>query len=402
MASEDARYRQSSQFRLWSFSPSQLAAAREKTNIQAQSSIAARIASTPNTSAPTSNANTPDPDGTPSLPDFLTPAEEAVMVSFYVSELLRAGDHAEVGEVVKATGAAFFRRFYVTNSIMTYPPHDMIIVALFFACKAEGIFPRIGEFISKFGRDRPEEILAGEYLLCQGIRFAFDVKHPFRALKGAAMELRRLGDIDEQRINNAERRAREILGFSPLITDAYFHYTPSQIMLAALSLADRVLAERLISHTFHYVAPPSDSGPGTPMATGDAPVSRRDVKVEDKEAIIGSHIRDKVLGTVLACRDMLAKELPERREHWGNKVVYKAQIQPIRKKLNKCRDPDRWNLVELQRARREQAGNRSDSEDDEPEENPRSLEKDAAVFGDALPAKRRKVVKTEDPFGPPL
>lgn len=51
-------------------------------------------------------------------------------------------------------------------------------------------------FISKFGRKNPEEILAGEYLLCQGIRFAFDVKHPFRALKGAAMELRRLGDIE--------------------------------------------------------------------------------------------------------------------------------------------------------------------------------------------------------------
>jgi len=145
MASEDARYRQSSQFRLWSFSPSQLAAAREKANILAQSSIAARLVSTPNTSAPTSNANTPDPDGAPSLPEFLTPAEEAVMVSFYTSELLRAGDHAEVGEVVKATGAAFFRRFYVTNSIMTYPPQDMLIVALFFACKAEGIFPRIGE-----------------------------------------------------------------------------------------------------------------------------------------------------------------------------------------------------------------------------------------------------------------
>ncbi|KAK0619170.1 cyclin-like protein [Immersiella caudata] len=404
MASEDARYRQSSQFRLWSFSPAQLAAAREKANILAQSSIAARLASTPNTSAPTSNANTPDRDGTPSLPEFLTPAEEATMVSFYVSELLRAGDHAEVGEVVKATGAAFFRRFYITNSIMTYPPQEMLIVSLFFACKAEGIFPRIGDFVSKFGRDRPDEILAGEYLLCQGIRFAFDVKHPFRALKGASMELRRLGDIEEQRINAAERRAREILNFSPLITDAYFHYTPSQIMLAALSLADRGLAERLISHTFHYVAPPTDSGPGTPMAIGDAPTTRRELKIEDKEAIIGSQIRDKVLGTVEACRDMLAKELPERREHWSNKAVFKAQIQPIRKKLAKCRDPDRYNLVELQRARREQAGNRSDSEEDEPEDNGRSLEKDAAVFGDALPrdTKRRKVVKTEDPFGPPL
>jgi cyclin H len=145
MATEDERYRQSSQFRLWSFTPAQLASARETTNALAKASIAERLSSTPNASAPTSNTNTPDPDGAPSLPEFLTPAEEAVMVTFYTSELLRAGEHAEVGDVVKATGAAFFRRFYVTNSIMTYPPQDKIIVALFFACKAEGMFPRIGE-----------------------------------------------------------------------------------------------------------------------------------------------------------------------------------------------------------------------------------------------------------------
>jgi cyclin H len=41
-----------------------------------------------------------------------------------------------------------------------------------------------------------EAVLAGEFLLCQGLRFAFDVKHPFRALEGAIMELRRYGDLD--------------------------------------------------------------------------------------------------------------------------------------------------------------------------------------------------------------
>ena len=126
--------------------------------------------------------------------------------------------------------------------------------------------------------------------------------------------------LQERRISAAENRAREILRFSPLITDAYFHYTPSQIMFAALSLADRGLAERLLSHTFHHVDPPTDSGPDTPMAIGDAPIasSRRENKGEDREAIIGSHIRDKVFGTIEACREMLAKELPERQEHWSN------------------------------------------------------------------------------------
>ena len=87
----------------------------------------------------------------------------------------------------------------------------------------------------------------------------------------------------------------------------------------------------------------------------------------------------------------------------AQKAMYKAHIQPIRKKLSKCRDPDRYNLVELQRARREQALNKGDSDDEDHKmETPDS---DGAVFGDALPrdSKRRKVAKgLADPFGGPL
>jgi cyclin H len=153
MATEDARYRQTSQYQMWSFSPTQLASMRETTNAAARTRIAERLASLPavsrNTSAPTSSANTPDPEGasTPALPEFLTAPEEAQLVNFYTLELLRAGDHAEMTDEIKATAAAFFRRFYVTNSIMTYPPQEMLIVALFFACKAEGSFISVTESV---------------------------------------------------------------------------------------------------------------------------------------------------------------------------------------------------------------------------------------------------------------
>lgn len=176
MATEDARYRQTSQFQLWSFSPTQLSAMRESTNTAARTRIADRLASLPATaasasaaaaanpnSASTSNANTPDPEGafggnggngngngngrssTPALPEFLTAPEEAQLVTFFTSELLRAGDHAEMSDEIKATAATFFKRFYVTNSVMTYPPQEMLIVALFFGCKAEGSFVSISE-----------------------------------------------------------------------------------------------------------------------------------------------------------------------------------------------------------------------------------------------------------------
>ncbi|KAK3995546.1 cyclin-like protein [Cladorrhinum sp. PSN332] len=423
MAMEDARYRESSQYRLWSFSPTQLADMREKTNAAARARIQERLLSNPpsaapssnNVSAPTSNANTPDPDGSgtpkqPALPEFLTPAEESLIVSFNTSELLRAAELFEIPDSVKATGAIFFKRFYVTNSVMTYPPQEMMIVALFLGFKAEGNFPDINDFKKIFNKSA-EEILAGEFLLFQGLRFALEVKHPFRALRGAMMELHALGEFDSNHLISIERKAREILKFSPLMTDAYFHYTPSQIMLAALSLADRGLAERLLQKTFHFVAPSSGADTPNPGAT----------PAEDQAAIIGSQIRDKVLGAIEACRDLLSKELPERRDHWQNKSFTKTQIVPVRRKLKKCCDPERWNLVELQRRRREQANRRgaeSDDEDDGGEKGVK-LEDDGAVFGEPLAArdpKRRKVklepgleerkIKLEpglqDPFGSAL
>lgn len=70
-------------------------------------------------------------------------------------------------------------------------------------------------------------------------------------------------------------------------------------------------------------------------------------------------------------------------------------MRALRKKLQRCRDPDRANLVNLQRARREQAMKK--------EKKPPGPD-DGTVFGDgeAREAKRLKVEKADDPFGPPL
>lgn len=163
MSSEDARYRQSTQYRLWSFSPAQLASTREKTNALARSNISETLLSkqsssanvnNPNAaavSAPVSGANTPDPQAQQqqqqqqtnnnTLPEFLTPAEELQLLNFYTVDLLRAGNFFNLRTDMRATAAVFLRRFYVTNSIMTYPPTEMLKTCLFFGCKAEGHYP---------------------------------------------------------------------------------------------------------------------------------------------------------------------------------------------------------------------------------------------------------------------
>ncbi|KAI1336368.1 cyclin ccl1 [Xylariaceae sp. FL0016] len=353
MATEDARYRQSSQFRLWSFTPAHLASLREKTNSLAQTAISSRL-----------RASTPSVDP---LPEFLTPQEESTLLSFYTVELLRAAAFCQLPTEIQATAAIFLRRFYITNSVMTYPPMELLKTCIFFGCKAEGYYMRLQKFAEKFPDTTGDRVLAAEYILCQGIRFAFDVRHPYRALEGAVMELRRLGDFDDDRINRAHARTRDILKFSPLITDAYFHFTPSQIMLAALAMADEGLVQRMLREAF----------------AGQA-----------------ESVKDKTWGVIQNCRTMLEREPPERMENYWGTPEGKTAIKPLNKKLRKCRDPDRVDLVALQKARREQAMQKTKPKVP-------ATKADGDVFGNGKEnereSKRRKVASNgDDVFGPPL
>lgn len=235
MATEDARFQQSSQYRLWSFTPSHLTTLREKTNSLAQAHISNRL-----------RASNP----AESLPEFLTPAEECKVLNHFTVELLRAASFCNLPTDIQATAAIFLRRFYLTNSVMTYPPQELMKTCLFFGCKAEGYFIRVQKIADTFPNTTSEMILAAEYVLCQGIRFAFDVRHPFRALEGTIMALRRLGDFDDDRINKAHEKTRAILKFSPLVTDVYYHFTPSQIMYAALLMVDGELVDRMLQEAF--------------------------------------------------------------------------------------------------------------------------------------------------------
>lgn len=75
-------------------------------------------------------------------------------------------------------------------------------------------------------------------------------------------------------------------------------------------------------------------------------------------------------------------------------------MKPLNKKLKKCRDPDRFDLIGLHKKRLE-------SREDKEKESSNKIEDDGAVFGGSLKSdaadresKRRKVV--DDPFGPAL
>ena len=217
---------------------------------------------------------------------------------------------------------------------MTYYPADILKTALFFATKTENHYFRLTKFADAIGGAKAEDILASEFLLTQGLRFTFDVRHPFRALEGAVMELQALarGDIPtlpgggavsgdmprnmERRVKDAHGKAREILKTSALLTDVYFNYTPSQIMMASLLIADSELIEWYIKSKF----PPS-----------------------------AIEMQRKVLSTIESCADMLKTTEPI----LESSAADKKELKTLGKKLMKCRNPEKIDLVALQRAKRE-------------------------------------------------
>ena len=243
--------------------------------------------------------------------------------------------------------------------------------ALFLATKTETIHFPLKEFVERLktvkGLEKitEEEVLAPEFIITQGLRFAFDVRHPFRALKGAYLELLSLVNVAkggksptwistssenlagqllglpkpgsttdmkfslnsqraspltfEKRVKAAYNSAKDRLEFDVLISDAYFLYTPSQIVFATLWLADPPLIEFYLSFKMNT---------GTPFH--DNPK------------------KHKIMTVIKDCGQLLL-------EHASQSDALFEEVRQIEKKLHHCRNPEKADLVRLNQAQKRDA-----------------------------------------------
>ena len=233
---------------------------------------------------------------------------------------------------------------------MTYHPKEMMPSALFLATKTENHYTALKNFVSKLPKISAEDIIAPEFLLTQGLRFTFDVRHPQRGLEGGFMELLALAKGKGQagpnneasseqlqedminldpvkergtkpktaedvvlRIQNAHGKAKEILKSSALLSDVYLLYTPSQIWLASLLLSDEPLARFYLDAKFP-----------TP-----------------------STLKPKLLNTLQTCADLLRSSASA---DPGEAEI--KELTRIDKKLYKCRNPKKIDLVSINKAQK--------------------------------------------------
>lgn len=298
----------------------------------------------------------------------------------------------------QATAVQFLKRFYLSNSPMTYHPKQMMLSAVYLATKVENHYISVEEFASKVPKTKADDILAPEFLLTQGLRFTFDVRHPFRGLEGGIMELNEIArggyipptssgltsesiktgilslnaaegnaaaaaekpaslEQFSERLTKAYNNAGSILKEGALLTDVYFIYTPSQIWLSALFVADRPLTEFYL-HTILSGVSKSESTPSSPGLESQL----RSLMKDCAESMTNSS-------------SSLARDEAET-----------AEVRRIDKKLYQCRNPEKLDLRGMNQA----AKKGRDADGEEKVIKKRKVERDLAseegkqLFGGAL------------------
>ena len=262
---------------------------------------------------------------------------------------------------------------------MTYHPKELMPSVLFLSTKTENHYTALKNFVSKLSKITAEDVIAPEFLLTQGLRFTFDVRHPQRGLEGGFMEFMALakGQRGEglknemlnlgggkyskkstkstedlvQRIQEAHGRAKETLKTSALLTDVYFHHTPAQIWLSAFLLADEPL-------TSFYV--------------------RSNVSAS-------ADLKDKLTATLKSCSAILESS-PSADPGEGEM----KELMKIDKKLYKCRNPEKMDLVSINKAQKRDGEDDAAKGPDEKTIKKRILERQKAepasdnIFGPAV------------------
>ncbi|GFF22162.1 ubiquitin-conjugating enzyme E2 1 [Aspergillus udagawae] len=420
---EDDIYRTSSQYRLWSFTEASLRSLRENTNAVASQRVRAalRRAREARQSANSSAAGTPtagttgDGKGAEEKDiDCLTPEEEKELVRFYCEKAVELADTYKppLPTTVRATAIQYIRRFYLSNSPMTYSPKTIMPCALFLATKTDNFYMSLRQFAEKVpGDSTAEDIIAPEFLIMQSLRFTFDVRHPFRGLEGGVMELQAMAEglgqpaphLPQQtsedlrrgllavpaapnapqsssitdRIGRAHTTTRELLKTAAQMTDAYFLYTPSQIWLAAFMLADRPMAE--------YYLDTKLGGPAAQSSNAQARNPLYDLRV-------------KLFRTLNECAALLQSYKP-----LSSDPEQMKNLKRIGKKFYYCQNPEKISLAGQKRipaaaaAAAASAGEGATSESEvERQAKKRKLEREQKdreardIFGGELVAQRVK------------
>ena len=197
---------------------------------------------------------------------YPTSAEEATLVQFYAPKLSSLVGPSPVlpklckrNSKVTATAALLYRRFFLSNSVLYYDPKAVLVAAAFLASKTEDAMVHASS-LQQATRELQtevtlEDILTAECALLQGVAFDILCFPPFQAVLALTEDLRTYlksekgrslvpRPVSSQDLQPLYVQARQTLEKALLQTDGALLYTPGQLALGSLVVAQDVLIEK--------------------------------------------------------------------------------------------------------------------------------------------------------------
>lgn len=169
---------------------------------------------------------------------YLTMQEERQLVQHYEYVLKEfCGKFSpSMPKFVVGTTMAYMKRFYLENSVMDYHPRDVMLTALYLACKVEEFNVSIAQFVGNLKGDRnkaADTVLSYELMVMEKLHFHLTVHNPYRPLDGFFIDLK---TRFREELNQPEvlRKNADIFIDRSLNSDVMLLYPPAHIALAAL------------------------------------------------------------------------------------------------------------------------------------------------------------------------
>ncbi|KAK6909068.1 hypothetical protein I203_103079 [Kwoniella mangroviensis CBS 8507] len=239
-------YHESSQFRHWRYSPSSLLSIREELNGKSVEIVARNTELEKEAQISLGHSYTDPPPPTA----YLTVSDELLLLRFYCSQITQICRRGfGLPDVVESTAISYLKRFYLKNSVMEWHPKIIMPTCLFLAAKTTNYPILMDQFISKFSKLSPDDILDTEFLVAQSLGFEFWVRSPEKALRGWSLDLQNQPDPPIGLIQKTLPDALKNLAHC-LLTDLEFIYTPSQIGLACFHLSNSQLVEDYLERKY--------------------------------------------------------------------------------------------------------------------------------------------------------
>ncbi|SCU97586.1 LADA_0H07052g1_1 [Lachancea dasiensis] len=287
---DDDLYRHSTQYRFWSFTPERLAQIRSDVNARVttktQLDMKVFLESHPNLTQDELAAIK-----VKAVP--VSPHEELLLVNYFARMILSFAGKMNLPTEVAATAVSFFRKFFLSNSVMEFPPKEVFHTTLFFACKSENYFMGVESFAKK-AKTSADAVLKHEFKLLESLNFTLMNHHPYKALHGFFLDIQNVlsGKVDMKYMGQVYTNCKKSIS-DALLTDAIYFYTPPQITLAILLTEDEALMMRYMQLKFNLNV-------DTSSANG-----QKEFKQEDPSAINA----ERLLEIIKSCQAVIEEKI---------------------------------------------------------------------------------------------